>query len=696
MGQPDVFGGQPVVDPDAFVEAMEDRWVNVLGNASNPNLRATWRQMCEEFNATIARTLSGRTGKWRVLTPETGTGKTEGTILYCSMLPAGVGVLVVEEMIVEAERVAKAINAISQDGRAIAVHSDLDPMPQPDAIAKCQVVVVTHRAFLDSLDAHQLLADMNGGVADQGTKAQARKWSALTRWSEGDRALMVIDEAPQLIQQASLTVQDLKEVAAVVPVSVWSKFPEAWRVLALLIDRLEKAEEEARTAREQGQDVRHRIVWTMNRALALFPSDLPDAELCVAAREFFSETDQSAFRSELRAQQVRSQLQRRPDPDRPKEDRAGIADIVQRMSALLAAFIHQSTKQGDGGSAKEVFSTGRCIVSGETPPAVILDATGDRSPTYPLLADFVEVVPRVSTCRTYRNVTLHVARLNHLGKRKTISRADTRIPQLAAALRSELAALGERSSPEVLVVTHKGVIRTGDQHKEPRWIVDDAGQRWMVEDDQRWMVDHWNNFHGTNRYQHCSVIAFLSLPYRDRTTFELEYNAALGSQPDDWFSSKAARKVRRKMHVLTLASSLVQAINRVRCRRPINANGDCLSTHVYLLLPPGKQGDEILGAIEAQMPKIRVVSWFLLGMAGARKKEKGSRFRDALIRVIEQISGDGMTKLELQARIGCKAWWMSKLLAEVNDPSTALGRAASARGIVYLPGRPGRLMQRAA
>src|SRR5258707_714541 len=58
-----------------------------------------------------------------------------------------------------------------------------------------------------------------------------------------------------------------------------------------------------------------------------------------------------------------------------------------------------------------------------------------------------------------------------------------------------------------------------------------------------------------------------------------------------------------------LSTSVVQAINRICCRRVIDEYGRCPLSDVYILLPKNWQGDAILDDIQTNMPGINVVPW---------------------------------------------------------------------------------------
>ena len=58
-----------------------------------------------------------------------------------------------------------------------------------------------------------------------------------------------------------------------------------------------------------------------------------------------------------------------------------------------------------------------------------------------------------------------------------------------------------------------------------------------------------------------------------------------------------------------LSASIIQAINRIRCRHVTDEHGGCPPADVFILLPSGSRGEDILGAIRREMPGLQVVDW---------------------------------------------------------------------------------------
>ena len=55
---------------------------------------------------------------------------------------------------------------------------------------------------------------------------------------------------------------------------------------------------------------------------------------------------------------------------------------------------------------------------------------------------------------------------------------------------------------------------------------------------------------------------------------------------------------------------VIQAINRVRCRRVVDENGRCSPTQVWLMLPDGRPETKmILEGLKKDMPNIKEQAW---------------------------------------------------------------------------------------
>ena len=86
--------------------------------------------------------------------------------------------------------------------------------------------------------------------------------------------------------------------------------------------------------------------------------------------------------------------------------------------------------------------------------------------------------------------------------------------------------------------------------------------------------------------------------------------ATQGPQETAWLQANTHKQKLTLVNVIMqrhLSTSVVQAINRICCRRVIDERSRCPVSDVYILLPKNWQGDAILDDIQVNMPGINVV-----------------------------------------------------------------------------------------
>ncbi|MGY4367892.1 hypothetical protein ACVW1A_003957 [Bradyrhizobium sp. LB1.3] len=85
-----------------------------------------------------------------------------------------------------------------------------------------------------------------------------------------------------------------------------------------------------------------------------------------------------------------------------------------------------------------------------------------------------------------------------------------------------------------------------------------------------------------------------------------------GVQDDDWHDNPCWRQhadVRELLQRRHLATSIIQAVGRVRLRKVIDEQGRCAPTDAFIVLPSGARGSEILEYIRQELPNISVRDW---------------------------------------------------------------------------------------
>jgi hypothetical protein len=260
----------------------------------------------------------------------------------------------------------------------------------------------------------------------------------------------------------------------------------------------------------------------------------------------------------------------------------------------------------------------------DVPRPVVLDATAHTNFMWDLFGPKAEIVPTPSGVRDYSNVRLHVARAAGLGKGSMIANAKTRVPRILEALQREV-------SPDssVFMCMHKDTKHVAQTFAHPF---------------ARFDVGHWGAIDGRNDWSDYDTAVIFGLPYRDRVWSTNLFFALRGHQDDYWFECPDWNEhddVHQVMEQRQLSVSIIQAINRVRCRRVIDTQGRSPSSDIYIVLPKNQTGDEILQDILVDMPRIQAAPWaFELDGPTVPAVRKGSSHEALITYMTTQLPGE--------------------------------------------------------
>jgi len=107
-------------------------------------------------------------------------------------------------------------------------------------------------------------------------------------------------------------------------------------------------------------------------------------------------------------------------------------------------------------------------------------------------------------------------------------------------------------------------------------------------------------------------VVIAGIPYRDRVWANNTFMAIRGLQSNEWLQNSSKRAfgtiddIQRGLQLSQIKVSILQVINRIRCRRVIDQYGNCKPSKIYLLLPHGEEGEGILDGIGTEMPLMRL------------------------------------------------------------------------------------------
>jgi hypothetical protein len=156
----------------------------------------------------------------------------------------------------------------------------------------------------------------------------------------------------------------------------------------------------------------------------------------------------------------------------------------------------------------------RSLIGVDGMRGVILDATAEIDPTYSVMRDQVDLMPRPTGIRIYQNVTLHVSHGHKVGKEHLAQNAGKEWAVIWGDLSKRLA--GKR----ILVCAHKDARPAIEQYRPKDGYVH---------------FDNRGNLDGRNDWNRCEAAILFGLPYLDNIEPAQRFIAHQGAQHDEWF-----------------------------------------------------------------------------------------------------------------------------------------------------------------
>jgi co-chaperonin GroES (HSP10) len=615
------------INPDAFMKEMSDHWTINLKNTASLKLKAMWKGMAETFNQSIQDSAFEGAEQWKVLQPPTGSGKTQGLIVYLSMLAKEspeVGALIVVRLKAQADDIVNQIN--TKVGRSVAIAKHSGNKVSIVEAEERQILVITHQAYENSL------------VSYSSGKSSAFQSHML--FNRFDRTLVVIDESIDVVKQSQLELEDLRKLIGNLPVEAEDKCPEE-------MDSLNKLEGVLKDARSNTEA---KLLWDEQSVLV---SVLPLIEYIHSVRW----DHKTLKRNDLTAH---------------TDIKSNLIKTLMAADELIAGFSWYS-KNGQShtlNSAKHILP--ETISSG-----VVLDATASQNLVWELLGNKAELIEPVEGLRNYSNVTLRTCRQSGLGKHKMLKSASDRVALLLNDLPKHIPH-GNR----VLVVCHKGLIPFMDKQTHPF---------------RELSVINWGAIDGRNDWDDYETVVIYGLPYRNPIDSRNLFMAVQGPQDSDWLSGKSERSFNGRTNILFdievgfLTSSIVQAINRIKCRRVVNDKGECEKATILLLLAPDKECDAVLSGIKKEMPNMTEAEWDFEGF-GQRPagRPKTAKHEDLLVSwCLTALRGVYKSK-EIRSVIGIPQSSWERLIKEMRATGSELNKRMTDLNVYYINNGKGR------
>ena len=168
--------------------------------------------------------------------------------------------------------------------------------------------------------------------------------------------------------------------------------------------------------------------------------------------------------------------------------------------------------------------------------------------------------------------------------------------------------------------------------------------------------------------------------------------ALQGPQATEWLTAEGDRPfqrykdIRHALEVGQLVVNLVQAMNRTRNRKVIDAHGNCPPADIFLLLPGDDTGKEVLEGIRREMPGLNVVNW---SYSEARRKPRRSNFEDALVHYGDVMVAGVKSASDVRSELGIPQRTWFRLVEKMQDHASAICNRLASLGVSYEVKRQG-------
>ena len=549
------------VSPELYRSTMESHWINNLRQIKADGMDSNWHIFASTMNSIVCDNQDSKRSTAHIIPMATGESKTQGSIVYLSILPAQVKAMMVVRLNVDALSVEEQINNLGGD--AVAYNSTVD-VEIADA-AKYQVVIVSHEFFKRNGYSNNI------------------KWKTLA----DDRDLFIIDEALHSVNSVTISRREHEFLNYTA-----KSLKHQWMMDVIdrninTIDML-KSEElggfSVLAPLDQSTPYREELIDEM------FPN-LNEQQKKLITRENISQANLGMideFIQLLKSQPLTNAISCRSRYIKQQH----LESFYRKEDITLAEDLKTIVSTGAFATKKRESITGvRELVPGGVSFAV-LDATAPVNAIYSLQKKYkgnVHTVP-VSRTRNYKGFTIKCGRTS-TGKG---SLNKDSIHQMCNSISGELV-----PGDKILFVTHKANKVFISRWKEVTTIPDGVEVA----------IEHYGNITGKNDWRDYNKVALIGLPHKS-TEFYQSLNIIKTSE--DLAYRDEGKQNHTQIEYTDLASDMVQATARIRVRNIINESGGCLPATAYITLNSRKSLYATLQySLEQQFPGADIKEWEL-------------------------------------------------------------------------------------
>jgi hypothetical protein len=633
------------IEPEAFMKQMDRHWTKELGNVGNEPLKQSWHRLAELFrDQIIGDGDEERRTHWKVYFPPTGSGKTEGTMLYSSMLGhfddlQHPGVLIIVRLIDDCIKIASRINehVVKYGYRESGVGYAIDYHTENKSVAETElkdypVLVITHEAYRRALDS------LGGNPSIRNT------WKFFHSYRDTNRKLLVIDEALDIVEHVHLSYGEVSRTLSSIDLPIQRAHREAIQYIKCVIEYLEE------TVGQMGEDggngkeglPRERVVVLKNP-----PKEVPNFQALIDDMKSIR-FDWQDKREDLKWSQKRFMHHQK------------IIKGIQNIATLWAFYSR------DG--VEFTINSARLLVPPGVSGPVVLDATGKTNKVYELHKQVVRVEPPEG-CRTYKSLNIHTAVAPFgIGKGSMIKNGEKMCTSLIDDLNRRL-----KPADKVLVVSHKKI-----EHLLKG-----------LETNFELHTTHWGALDGSNEWRDCNVVVIFGIQFMPTYWSANTYFSLKEESPTKKSFNREFWFIRRELENTKILTDVIQAINRIRSRKVIDQEGNCPQTDCYLLLSTKRNdlSDYLQEGLRTAMPDVRIKDDWDFSLT--KRKGKITKSKVVFLKFIENMEPDTQISVSmLRSQLNLRERTLMGILSDIQT-DYEMKQILESRGIVYITRREG-------
>ncbi len=342
---------------------------------------------------------------------------------------------------------------------------------------------------------------------------------------------------------------------------------------------------------------------------------------------------------------------------------------LKSVHGILRSWAYYAKKKGI-----PTLNTARLLVPEDVKGAVILDATASSNVLLDIWKDAHIETPYGGE-RRYDNVALNYSLGHKVGKVWMNKNAKKICKDFISDLNNRF-----KEGDRVLVVTHKDL--------EP--ILTSYKTNFKL------MTGHWGAIDGSNEWKECNKVVIFGLPYKPDTWTANLFMSFHGPMSTEWLQSEGDRPygrhtdIRRALKHGAIIVDVIQAINRVRCRKVIDSQGHCEPTSVWMLLPDDPLSDILLESISKDMPNIHLHEWDYGKQKRTVQAPRRGKWQEALVKYFKNMQNGSIPAGHVRNNLGMSPRTLATLTKKAQEIDSDLYGIMNEMNIRYEIQRHGR------